>query len=91
MDEYLIEMKEIVDLLDDAGIPLPENVVVWYTLKTLPKEYDILKQMILCDSLPTYHKLELRLLSKEMSKKVQRSEEKDGVELITSFNPPLQT
>ena len=73
MDEYLTEMKETADLLEDAGVSLPEDVVVWYTLKNLPKEYDILKQMILCDSLPTYNKLELRLLSEEMSRKVQRT------------------
>ena len=43
IDQYLIEMKEITDLPEDASVPLPKDVVVWYTLKNLPKEYDILK------------------------------------------------
>ena len=43
MDEYLTEMREIVDLLDEAGVTLPEDVIVQYTLKNLPKEYDVLK------------------------------------------------
>ena len=43
MDEYLTEMKETTDLLEDVGVPVREDVVVWYTLKNLPKEYNILK------------------------------------------------
>ena len=68
-------------------MPLPEDLVVWYTQKNLPKEYDILKQMILCDSLPTYNKLELRLISEEMSRKVQKLDEKDVEALAASFHP----
>ena len=63
---------------------LPEDVIVWYTLKNLPKEYDIVKQMILCDSLPKYNKLELCLLSEEMSRKVQQTNEKESEALAIS-------
>ena len=28
MDEYLTEMKEKTDLLEEVGVPLPEDVVV---------------------------------------------------------------
>ena len=70
MEEYLAKMKETVDLLEDLG--------VWHTLKNLPKEYDILKQMILCDSLLLYTKLEMRLLSEEMSRRVQKTDKKES-------------
>ena len=43
MDEYLTKMREIADLLDEAGVTLLEDVIVWYTLKNLPKEYDVFK------------------------------------------------
>ena len=53
MDDYLTKMKETTGLLEDVEVSLPEEVIVWYTFKKLPTEYDILKQMILCDSLPS--------------------------------------
>ena len=53
MDEYLTEMKETTGLLEDVEVSLPEEVIVWNTFKNLPKEYDILKHMILCDYLVT--------------------------------------
>ena len=43
MDEYLTEMKETKDLLEEAGVSIPKDVVVWYTLKNLLREYNILK------------------------------------------------
>ena len=91
MDEYLKEMKETADLPEDVGVPLPEDVVVWYTLKNLPKEYDILKQMILCDSLPTYIKLEMRLLSEEMSRRVQKTDEKESEALVAMESDSRRT
>lgn len=53
MEEYLVEMKEIVDSLEDANVALPEDIVVLIAVKNLPKEYDITKQMILNEKLPT--------------------------------------
>ena len=47
--------------------------------------------MILCESLPTYTKLELRLLSEEMSKKVQKREEKDSEALAISHGGSRRT
>jgi hypothetical protein len=68
MDEYLTDMKEAVDLLEEVELPLPERILVFYTLKNLPKEYDVIKQIILNESkLPTYLELELRLLNEETS------------------------
>ena len=65
MDKYLTEMKETADLLEEAGVPLSKDVIVWYTLKNLLKEYNIVKQMILCNSLPMDNRLELRHLAKK--------------------------
>jgi hypothetical protein len=86
MDEYLTVMKETTENLDDAGVPLPDPMVVWYTLKNLPKDYDILKQMILGDKLPTYSELKMRLLSEEMVKKGYVNE-KEGEALAVYQNP----
>ena len=91
MDEYLTEMKETTYLLEDAGVPLLADIVVWFTLKNLPQEYDILKQMILCNSLPTYNKLELRLLSEEMSRKGERIDKREGEALIASYSNSRHT
>jgi hypothetical protein len=57
MDEYLTAIKETADSLEDVGVSLPDRLVVQYTLKNLPKDYDILKQMILGDKLPSYFDL----------------------------------
>jgi hypothetical protein len=85
MDEYLTIMKETVDSLGDVGVPLPDPVVVWYMLKNLPKDYYILKQMVLGDKLPTYTELEMRLLSEEMAKKGY-ADEKEGEALALYHN-----
>ena len=91
MNEYLIEMKETANFLEDANVPLLEDVVVWYILKNLPKEHDILKQMILCDSFPIYTKLELHVLSKEMSRRVQKTYEKESEALVATHMSTCQT
>jgi hypothetical protein len=67
MDDYLNKMKKLSDALEDIGVPLPELVVVWYTLKNLSKEYDILKKMILLDKLFSFENLELHFLFEEIS------------------------
>lgn len=33
MDEYLIEMKETINLVEDGGVLLPKEMVVWYIIK----------------------------------------------------------
>ena len=91
MDECLTKMKETTDLLEDAGVSLPHDVVVWYTLKNLLKEYDIVKQMILCNFLPTYTKMELRLLSEEMSRKIQKRDKKESEALVATQSSSCKT
>ena len=43
MDEYLADMKEAADSLEELDVPLPEKILVAYTLKNLPPEYDMVK------------------------------------------------
>ena len=54
MHEYFTVMKETVDKLEDVNVLLSEPVIIWNTLRNLPIEYDILKQMILGDKLPIH-------------------------------------
>lgn len=82
MDKYLIEMKEVSDSIEEVNVPLPKNVVVWYTLKNLPNEYEVLKQMILGDKLSTCSELEMLLLSEEMAHSVWKSGEKKSEALF---------
>lgn len=67
IDEYLTDMKEAADLLEDVDVPLPEAIVVYYTLQNLLKEYNVTKQIIYDEKkLPTYLELEGRLLGEEI-------------------------
>lgn len=59
MDENLMDMKDAADLLDKVRVPLPEEVMTYYTLKNLPKEFDVTKQLILNErKLLSYKELE---------------------------------
>jgi hypothetical protein len=55
MDAHLTEVKEIANLLEDVEVTIPEDIIVYYTLKNLPKEYEIFKRMqIAAQKMPTY-------------------------------------
>ena len=47
MDAHLTEVKEIAKLLEEVDVNIPEDIIVYYTLKNLPKEYKIFKQMLI--------------------------------------------
>ena len=47
MDEYLADMREAIDQLEEVDVGLPEKVIVCYTLKNLSREFDTIKQVIL--------------------------------------------
>lgn len=76
MDKYLIEMKEVLDLIEEVNVFFFKNVVVWYILKNLLNEYEVLKQMILGDKLFICFELEMLFLSEEMVYLVWKSGEK---------------
>ena len=41
MDAHLTEVKEVANLLEEVDVVIPEDIIVYYTLKNLPKEYEI--------------------------------------------------
>ena len=45
MDTHLTEVKEIANLLEKVEVIIPEDIIVYYTLKNLPKEYEIFRRM----------------------------------------------
>ena len=85
MDECLADMKEATDSLKELGVPLPEKILVAYTLKNLPPEYDMVKQIIMNErKLPSYLDLEAKLLNEETAKKTQHNQKRD-IEALLSF------
>ena len=55
MNEYLMDLKEAIDLLEEVGLLLPESIVCYYIVNYLLKEYEVIKQMILNDkTMPLY-------------------------------------
>jgi hypothetical protein len=68
MDAHLTEVKEVANLLEEVEVNIPEDIIVYYTLKNLPKEYEIFKRMqIAAQTLPTFEQLEAKLISEEIS------------------------
>ena len=54
--------------MEEVEVGLLEKVIVYHTLKNLPSDYDMIKQVILHERrLPTYLELEAPLLNEEMS------------------------
>jgi hypothetical protein len=87
MDDYLTNIKEAADMLEELGIPLPEPIVVYYIVDNLPKEYDIQKQMILSrDNLPGYLELESKLLAEEMSRKTDQKNDGEALAAYSGNN-----
>ena len=79
MDNYLTNMKEATNLLDELGISLSEPIVVYYIVKNLPREFHIQKQMVLFkDVLPRCLELESKLLAQDLTKKIDHRKEKKG-------------
>ena len=83
MDAHLTEVKEITNLLEEVDVNIPEDIIVYYTLKNLPKEYEIFKRMqIAAQKLPTYEELEAKLISEETSMKMESQSQEDGEAFI---------
>ena len=79
MDTHLTEVKEVANLLEEVEVIIPEDVIVFYTLKNLPKEYEIFKRMqIAAQTLPTYEQLEAKLISEETTLKIESQQKEDG-------------
>ena len=79
MDVHLTEVKEVANLLEEVGVIIPEDIIVYYTLKNLPKEYEIFRRMqIGAQKLPSYEELEAKLISEETSIKMETQQQEDG-------------
>ena len=89
MDVHLTEIKEVADLLEEVDVNIPEDIIVYYTLKNLPKEYEIFKRMqISGQSLPTYEELEAKLISEETSIKMEQHHKEEGEAFFSHFDRP---
>lgn len=45
MDAHLTEVREVANLLEEVEVDIPEDIIMYYTLRNLPKEYEIFKWM----------------------------------------------
>lgn len=87
MDDHLTEVKEIANLLEEVEVKLPEDIIVYYTLKNLPKEYEIFKRMQFGgQSLSTYEQLEAKLISEETSIKLENQHRDDGEAFFSHYD-----
>lgn len=79
MDAHLTEVREIANLLEEVDVNIPEDIIVYYTLKHLPKEYEIFKWMqISGQTLPTYEQLEAKMISEETAIKIENQDKDEG-------------
>lgn len=73
-------MKEVIDLLEEVDVILPEDIIMYYTIQNLPKEYEMFKHTLLnTQQLPPYKELESILINKELPLKMNTH---DGAEAI---------
>jgi hypothetical protein len=68
MDDYLKDVRDIVDQLEDMGISLPEEITVLLILHSLPSSsYGMLVTSLTTFNLPSYDNLETKLINAEMT------------------------
>ena len=83
MDSHLTEVKEVANQLEEVEVVIPEDIIVYYTLKNLPKEYEIFKRMqIAAQTLPTYEQLEAKLISEETAIRMETQQKEEGEALF---------
>ena len=79
MDTHLTEVKEIANLLQEVEVIIPKDIIVYYTLKNLPKEYEIFRRMqIAAQTLPTYEQLKAKLISEETAIRMENQQQEEG-------------
>lgn len=63
MDGYLIKVKNVAKKMEEVKVGLTEDIMVYYIIKNLQKEYDVFCEVQQDkQQLPTYEKLESKLL-----------------------------
>lgn len=79
MDTHLTKVRGIANLLEKVDVNIPEDIIIYYTLKNLPKEYKIFKRMeIVAQTLPTYEQLEAKFILEETSIRMETQQIEDG-------------
>ena len=59
----LTKVREVAYLLEEIDVNTQVDILIYYTLKNLPKEYEIFKKMqIVAQTPPTYEQLEAKLI-----------------------------
>lgn len=59
---------EVAYLLKEIDVNIFEHIIIYYTLRNLPKEYEIFKKMqIIASTLLAYKQLEAKLILEETS------------------------
>ena len=80
MDAHLTEVREVANLLEEVEVNIPEDVIVFYMLKNLPREYEIIfkRMQIAAQTLLTYEQLEAKLISEETALKMESQLKEEG-------------
>jgi hypothetical protein len=90
MDAYLVDIRNLADMLEEVECKLPEPVIVYYIINRLPKEFSIFKYMYEGgDQLPSFKVLEAKFLSEEQALALEpedRSGEALALEGRRNFN-----
>jgi hypothetical protein len=65
---FFIHVKKVANLLDsEVDVTLPKNIIIYYIVQNLPKEYEVFKHMLFnTQHLPPYNELESMLISGEL-------------------------
>ncbi len=45
MDAYLIEVKNVANKMEEVKVGLPKDIMVYYIIKNLQKEYDVFREV----------------------------------------------
>lgn len=77
MDSYIVDIRNIANMLEEIGCQLPKDVVVYYIIANLSKEYIVFNRLYGENELLSFKILKSKLLNKEQAIALE-SEEKGG-------------
>jgi hypothetical protein len=64
MDAHFTKVKNVTNMLEKIDLMLPKDIIIYYTIQNLPKEYEIFKKIHLGgDQLSRYEAMESKLLN----------------------------